>query len=110
MAVADLSQVINQDHSMPMKAKDRKWKKITLQRTHKDLAKFDSNKDPDFLKVLSCINQCLEFTNYERALERHSLFFTHIGRSYLIGMSATSTDYNQPSRLPKELQRGLKQG
>lgn len=93
MTVAEISQVVNEDECVPIRAENHTWRKVRLQRTHGDLTKFDSKEDPDFLKVLSCINQCFEAANYQRALERHSLFFNHMGRSCLGELSGTSTNY-----------------
>ncbi|KAL9619076.1 MAG: hypothetical protein Q9160_006252 [Pyrenula sp. 1 TL-2023] len=76
--------IVGEVVSLPVEAKYSTWEKIPLARAHKNLAKFTSNCDSDYLKVLSCINHCLEDGNYRKALERCSLFSTHFSKACLI--------------------------
>lgn len=81
--IANKIQIVHEGVAEPVAAKARTWKKFQLERTHNDLAKFDSCEDQDFLDVMACINQCLEVGNYQNALKRHSLFFSYKGMSSL---------------------------
>jgi tetratricopeptide (TPR) repeat protein len=86
----------------PLPAKDSTWEKIALKRTHKDLAKFDSDQDPGFLEVNSRINQCLEDKNYDSALDRCSSFFKYRGNCFLVGIAGTRslTGADSPAESP----------
>jgi len=68
------SKIVNTDVVAPVAAKGHTWEKIGLHRSHKDLAKFDSEKEPDFLKVIDRIDKCIEPKNYQSALDRYSRF------------------------------------
>ena len=80
MNIIESFQIVQEHKAWPMKTKDDTWDKIPLRRSHKDLAKFDSDQDKDFLAVVDRINRCLNVKHYQSALRRHAMFFDHLSR------------------------------
>jgi hypothetical protein len=78
----DVAIPIHNDVAIPTLKKNQKhiWQKIPLQRSHKELAKFDDG-DSGYIQVLSCIKSCLDPENIQDARNRHHKFFKHMSKS-----------------------------
>ena len=80
---ADEIQVVDAETAIPTKAKRSTWERIPFQRSHKDLVKFDSDSDPDYLEVVARLTVCLQPISCEDALNRYSRFFARVGRFHV---------------------------
>lgn len=109
MLTTDKLQVVDEYVAAPKNVKGCTWEKIPLSRSHGELVKFDSEKDADFARVLSCIDRCLQAKIVKPALNRHDVFFEYLGKFALFDKLSifwnncyrdTKNFVNKPSRDP----------
>ena len=96
-------QIVEKHKAWPIETKNHTWEKIPRRRSHKDLAKFDSDQDKSFLAVVDRINQCFKAKHYEGAITRHDIFFNHLSRLSLFESLVRFTHRN---RHPAGINRG----